>query len=447
MKKLQIVLIYLSISYFLFAQSDLLQSGPMVGYSTMREVKLWVQTKDIAEVKIVYWDKKKPTQKFETVEHEAVKKNAFIVQPIADEVEPGIVYNYNLIINDELVERPYPLEFQTQTLWQWRTDPPSFKFATGSGAYINETIYDRPGEPYGGEYEIYSSIYEQNPDFMLWLGDNFYLREVDWNSRTGILIRLTHGRSAKEFQPLLGSVHNYAIWDDHDFGPNNSDRSFWNKETTLEAFKLFWPNPSFGVNGQLGTTTFFEWADADFFLLDNRYYRTPNYRNQTKRDMIGDNQLEWLIDALTFSRAPFKFVVMGGQFLNPTPGGENHSTYPKERQRILDEILKEGIEGVIFLTGDVHRTELTKLERENNYPLYDFTISPFTSGVTSYHNAPNPFRVDGTLIEKRNYAIFEIVGPRKDRILNCTIFDKDGKVFWEYKIEASELKNNTNKNN
>ena len=199
---------------------------------------------------------------------------------------------------DKLIQRSYSLEFQTQVLWQWRTDPPPFRFATGSGAYINETIYDRPGKPFGGEYEIYTRIYEQNPDFMLWLGDNFYLREVDWNSRTGILKRLTHGRATKEFQPLLGSVHNYAIWDDHDFGPNNSDRGFWNKETTLEAFKLFWPNPSYGINGKPGTTTFFEWADVDFFLLDNRYYRTPNSRKHAYREMLGEDQLEWLEDCM-----------------------------------------------------------------------------------------------------------------------------------------------------
>jgi alkaline phosphatase D len=42
-------------------------------------------------------------------------------------------------------------------------------------------------------------------------------------------------------------------------------------------------------------------------------------------------------------------------------------------------ILKEGIEGVIFLDGDRHHSEITKLEREGTYPLYDFTISSFTA--------------------------------------------------------------------
>jgi alkaline phosphatase D len=78
--------------------------------------------------------------------------------------------------------------------------------------------------------------------------------------------------------------------------------------------------------------------------------------------------VEWLIDALTSSWAPFKFIVIGTQFLNENAGGENHSMYPEERKKMLDLIAKEGITGVIFLTGDIHRSEVTVLEREKNYP-------------------------------------------------------------------------------
>ncbi len=438
--KLSFLLVILLMGLNLKAQGVKIKSGPMVGYSTMREVKLWVQTTAAADVQIKYWDKKNTKDIHSTEVYKAEKKNVFIVQPVADELEPGRVYNYEVLINGKKIERNYPLKFQTQVLWQWHFDPPTFTFATGSGAFINEKPYDRAGKPYGGEYEIYENIYEHHPDFMLWLGDNSYLREADFNSRTGVLKRFTHDRATKEFQALLGSVHHYAIWDDHDFGPDNSDRGFWNKETTLEAFKLFWPNPSFGINGKPGTTTKFSWADADFFLLDDRYYRSPDKRKYGKRQILGDEQIEWLIDNLSFSKAPFKFIAIGGQVLNPTPTEEDYSGYPVEKAKLLKAIRKEGITGVIFLTGDVHRTEITKLKRYGTYPLYDFTISPFTSGPTTYHNAPNPLRVKGTLVEKRNYAIFEISGPRKDRELKCTVYDKDGNVFWDYKIKASQLR-------
>ena len=281
-----------------------------------------------------------------------------------------------MFINDEKVELPYKLEFRTQELWQWRQDPPAIRFVIGSCLYINETEYDRPGTPYGDNYEVLNHIYEKSPEFMVWMGDNTYLREADWLARSSILARYTHTRSTPFLQPLLGSTHHYATWDDHDYGPNNSDRSWWNKETTLEAFKLFWANPSYGVMGQEGVTTFFQWGDLDFYMMDDRYYRSPEHRTNTDREILGDKQVEWLIDALTSSWAPFKFVVIGTQFLNPNAGGENHSMYPAERKKILDKIAAENIPGVIFLTGDVHRSEVTKIERQGDISIVrynDFT--------------------------------------------------------------------------
>jgi alkaline phosphatase D len=110
------------------AQSELLQSGPMVGYSTMREVKLWVQTTETAIVNIEYWNKENPSIIYSTNYVETEKKSAFAAHLIADDVEPGIKYEYRLLINGKPVDLSYKLEFQSQKLWQWREDPPVIIF-------------------------------------------------------------------------------------------------------------------------------------------------------------------------------------------------------------------------------------------------------------------------------------------------------------------------------
>lgn len=437
-KLLLLTLILTSIN--LFAQE--IQSGPMVGYSAMREVALWIQTTSEANVKINYWNVNDVNTIFQTDEIKTEKHFAFTGKLIADKVEPGETYNYEVLINNNKIEINYELKFKTQKLWQWREDAPNFSFAAGSCLYVNESVYDRPGNPYGGDYEIITNLFNKNPEFMLWLGDNTYLREVDWDSRTGILARNTHTRSLPELQPLLGSVHNYAIWDDHDFGPNNSDRGFWNKDAALEAFKLFWANSSFGINGKPGITTYFQWSDVDFFLLDNRYYKTPNDRKTGKRDLLGDEQIQWLLDNLVLSRAPFKIVAIGGQVLNPVlrRGLENYASYEDELNLLLELIEKENIEGVLFLTGDRHHTEITKLERKESYPLYDFTISPLTAGPTSWVDEVNINRVEGTFVTERNFAIFNVTGTRKNRVLECTVYNTKGEKIWNYSINENELK-------
>lgn len=434
-------LFLLAIQPGLLAQSNLLKSGPMVGYSTMKEVLIWVQTVEPASVQARYWPESNPAQRTATEVIRTQKENANVAKLIADRLEPGQKYGYELLINDRRASRPYALKFQTQALWQWRNDPPAFKMAVGSCVYVNDPPYDRPGEPYGANYEIFTHIYNKNPDFMLWLGDNTYLREADWNSRSGIIHRYSHTRALKELQPLLGSAHHYAIWDDHDYGPNDSDRSWWNKETTLEVFRLFWGNPSYGIDDLKGVITKFQWADIDFFLLDNRYHRSPNNRKTGERVILGDKQIQWLIDALSDSFAPFKIVVMGGQFLNPDARFENFATAPSERAKILRLIEQENIPGVLFVTGDVHRTEMTKFERRNTYPLYDITISPLTAGpTTTIDEKPNYLRIENTLVLQRNFAIFDFSRPRLERTMKIAVYDTNGNELWSYYIRAQELR-------
>ncbi len=432
------VLVILLSCGVIHAQKELLQSGPMLGYSTMREVAIWVQTTEETQMYFEYWDKNDPETIFQSDEVLTDTYDAFTAQIVIADLQPGKIYEYRLFINDEKIELPYKLKFRTQELWQWRHDPPTITFVIGSCLYINETAYDRPGTPYGGNYEVLKRIYEKSPEFMVWMGDNVYLREADWSARSSILARYTHTRSTPLLQPLLGSTHHYATWDDHDYGPNNSDRSWWNKETALEAFKLFWANSSYGVMGQEGVTSFFQWGDLDFYMMDDRYYRSPEHRKNTDRVILGDTQVEWLIDALTSSWAPFKFVVIGTQFLNPNAGGENHSMYPAERKEILDKIAAENIPGVIFLTGDVHRSEVTKIERAGTYPLYDITISPMTAGPSKAY--ANDARIPESLLTDRGFGYFEVTGPRKNRVLTLTIIDWQGKEHYSISINENELK-------
>tara|TARA_B100001989_G_scaffold162842_1_gene117014 strand:+ start:2997 stop:4316 length:1320 start_codon:yes stop_codon:yes gene_type:complete len=420
---------------------DLINSGPMVGYSTMQEVLLWVQTEERANVHFEYYEIDNPKVKFSTDKIETEKKNGYVAKLIADQVIPGKKYKYEVYINNYKIERNYAMEFQTQELWKWRTDPPDVKFVIGSCSYINEPKFDRPGKPYGSNFEIFNSINKKKPDFMLWLGDNTYLREPDWNSRTGFIKRYSHTRAFPELQPLLASTHHYATWDDHDYGPNNSDGSFWLKETASEIFKLFWGNPNYDVTGKGGITGFFQWSDLDFFLLDNRYHRTANNNFTGNRQMLGKDQIDWLINALSFSQASFKFVAVGGQVISNGAVYENYATYPDERKYLLDKIREAKIEGVIFLDGDRHHTILSKMqETKNVYPLYDLTCSSLTAGVNNDNEPYNSFKLEETFVNVNNFGMLNVTGPTNDRELTIQIFDKDGKELWIKSIKANDLK-------
>jgi alkaline phosphatase D len=413
-------------------------NGPMLGYNTYREQALWVQTEKAAKVEFAYHplDSGDPWLKSAAVNTKETK--AFVAEVVLDNLTPGTAYEYQVFVNGKVVPKVGNQLFYTQTIWAYRIDPPNFQFALGSCNYIIEEPTDRSGKPYGGDYQIFTSIAANQPKFMLWLGDNVYFRESDWSSKSGMQHRYTHSRHIPELKILLANAPQYAIWDDHDFGPNNSDRSFINKKLSKETFDLFWSNPPQAHPDLQGVTNLFDWSDSQFFLLDNRYNRAPNERLDGDRTMLGTLQLEWFKEALLNSPATFKFVAIGGQFLNTAPVFENYSAngYDKERQEIIDFIYKHQIKNVIFLTGDRHHSELSVLEKEGQPTIYDLTISPLTSGVHDASSEANSLRVAGSHIAQRNFALINVSGPLKARELDIQIQSSDNKPLWQFKIKA-----------
>jgi alkaline phosphatase D len=410
----------------------------MPGYSEMREAVVWLQTKKKAKVAMRYHPVENPKEIHYSDHVITEKSKAFTALLIADQVKPGTRYAYEILIDGKPVKIPYPTHFQTQKVWKWRGNPPEFSMLTGSCAYINEEEFDRPGKPYGGDYQIFGSMASHQADFMLWLGDNIYLREPDWNSRTGILNRWTHSRSVKELQPFLASTHHYAIWDDHDYGPNDSDKGFYNKNLTLEAFGYFFANPTLGVGDIRGAITSFQWGDADFFLLDNRWYRDPDNLIAENKTILGEKQLRWLLDNLVSSTATFKIVAMGGQFLSTARMFETYinNGFEAERAAIIDFIYRHNIKNVVFISGDVHFSEMSVLREEGKPTIWDLTFSTMTAGINKRGGEwDNSLRVPGTVVTSRNFGKVSFRGESNNRELVVECFDAENVLQWQQIIK------------
>jgi len=441
-----ILLISILFTFSLYSQLSPLRSGPMVGYGQMTEIMLWVQTIKPSTVQYQYWESANPKLKMKSVPVKALEENSFIAKTAIAGLQPGKKFEFELMIDGKVVKRNYPLRFQTQPLWQWRTDPPDFSVAFGSCAYVNEPEVDRPGKPYGSDYGIFNTIASKSPDLFIWGGDNTYLREVDWDSRSGIIHRYTHTREIPEMQALLGSTHNYATWDDHDFGPNNADRTNRLKDVSLDVFKLFWANQTYGTDETKGVFGRFLWGDVEFFLLDDRYHRSPNDApDDNKKTMFGTEQLQWLKDCLTNSSAPFKFVVNGNQVLNANGNYyEAMTQFTSEYQEMVSFIKKNNISGVMFLSGDRHLTELVVHNDSTFYPLYDFTSSALTSGMNSEiseKELKSSSRVEGTLVnDAHNFGMLRFTGHGKDRAVTMECYDLTGALRWSKTIKANELR-------
>lgn len=461
-----------------------LLAGPMLGHATSRTASVWLQTDQAAQVELEFWPEDQPqARRLGAVATTAPSEGHAIRLELLD-LEPGRRYRYSIRVDGQSVAAAENLQLRTLPHWHWRRPAADFTLYLGSCAYLNDPPWDRPGRPYGDEEGIFARIAEDaehnpKPHLMLWLGDNLYFREVDLESPWAMDSRYRQVRASPSLARLLRATRHYAIWDDHDYGPNNGNRAFVHKADSLRLFRRYWANPSHGQADLPGIYTHFAIQDADIFLLDDRYYRASDhsveqayefdllreakdllfgYNAATRilgkryddqelawlpmtKTLYGEGQLDWLRQALLQSTATFKIIAGGSQFLASEGNAEGWHHFPREREAFLTWLEKQGIQGVLFLSGDRHHSELLRLERKDAYPLHELTCSPLTAGPQRPDQAaPEPRRVPGSRIAQRNYCVLDVSGPKEDRRLQLSIHDSAGHSLWRHEIQAGALR-------
>lgn len=457
-----------------------LAAGPMAGHRDARSTIIWLQADGAARAQIEYWPESaaegtagaasRTTQAAvarsgaASSAPAAHKRSApvvlgslddFAAQITLDALQPGTRYRYRVLLDGKEARVPEALSFNTEALWQWRKHsfnpalghtPPDFTVAFGSCVYVNDAPYDRAlaptGKPYGANNRIFASIAAKKPDVMLWLGDYLYLREADYGSPAGMAARWRHDRAQPQIQSLLRTGNHYAIWDDHDFGPNDSNASFTYKAESLRLFQRYWANGAWGMPDTPGVFRSVSVNDVDFFLLDGRYYRDADEaQNLSGKTLFGAAQLRWLKNALLASTARFKVIAAGNQIVKEVPPRiEGWSHFADERREFFDWLTANRVNGVLFLSGDRHHTELNKQERHGAYPLYDFTCSPLTSGVHAPARGEDMSRTDAeTVVNQHNFCTLDVAGTWGERRMTLKSFDANGRELWKRELNANEL--------
>ncbi len=308
---------------------------------------------------------------------------------------PGTAYHYRVAAEGDVREGV----LRTQRHARRAREAPELTIALGSCHRVANP--DPRFRGTGGDYQIFDAIAAKSPDLMLWLGDSLYLDTPDFTDPGSMAAHYRRDRAFAPLQRLLTATSHVAIWDDHEYGPNDADRSYVFKGETLKLFKRYWPNPSFGLPEVPGIFGWVRLADVDIFLLDDRYYRYPDrYPDVPEKSMFGAAQLEWLKEALLYSKAHVKIVANGSQMWGRAQRFEGLHDFPQERKQLADWLAQQKIDGVVFLSGDLHLGELLRVERAGAYPLYEFTSSPLTSVARDKPDAAerdNPDLVPDTL--------------------------------------------------
>ncbi|MBK6939064.1 MAG: alkaline phosphatase family protein [Planctomycetes bacterium] len=295
-----------------------------------------------------------------------------------------------------------------------------------------------------GAVPAFSAMAEVKPDFALFLGDNsYFVRSAsdrlfstdegpgEWESEPLMLARHLATRRRPELQALLRSTPCYAIWDDHDYGPNNSDRTFALRSESLRCFQRVWANPSYGTTTVQGVFSSFRRGPVEVFLTDGRFHRLSPRRAKelgTKPVIWGAEQFAWLADGLRSSDAPVKIIACGTQFMNQGEPDDGHWHEARDEFfALLERIDSDRVGGVVFLSGDRHYSELMQLARTGKPSLVEFTSSPLQQGRSlgprDDGQPTRRFAMDGNSF---GMVTIDVRGPR------------DGEITFECRTETGE---------
>lgn len=431
--------------FHLNAQHPFLKSGPSIGYVDHERAYILVDAAPNIQTISITWREKLTAIPTDSLEITRAEKDTGAVIFKVKHLKPSTSYVVSVRLNGLPVNPGFTPEFKTAV-----SNPESdetFSFLFGSCLYIND-----PGEKqtFGNSPDILGHMSKLETDFMIWGGDNMYLRNDEWNSRQGILSRYYATRRFPQMQPLMGTRANFAVCDDHDYGPDDCTGSYDLANESCSAFRFFWPAKHYASGKDKGIYHKFTWGDCEFFMMDDRTYRSgadmPGVLeaslNREKR-YYGKQQLAWLIESLGNSKATFKFIVSGGQMINPLAEKECFRYYNYEYNKLIRHILSNKIEGVVFLSGDRHFTELIATQPEGGYTLFDFTCSSLTSETRSIKKTKeidNPYRIPGTLYMDNNFSKLTITGKKGDRKINIETKDSKGKAVWDFVIKESDVK-------
>ena len=273
---------------------------------------------------------------------------------------------------------------------------------------------------------IWEAVLLDKPDLFILLGDNIY-----GDSEDPEILQAKYEALASNpgFARLRKQCPLIAIWDDHDYGVNDGGLEYPTKQKSQELFNDFFNvAPDSPRRSRPGIYDDMIFSDGDqtlqIILLDTRYFRSPLRRVRSAGNgigpygpdespsatMLGEAQWTWLESALQ-KPADLRIIASSIQFASDQHGWECWGTFPKEQQRMVDLIEKTKARGVVFLSGDRHKAEISKLPANDTslpYDLYDLTSSSLNQPSGSAHRyEENPFRV-GNQFHQVNFGTIDI---------------------------------------
>ena len=278
---------------------------------------------------------------------------------------------------------------------------------------------------------LWKPILDAKPDLWIWLGDIVYARKGDV---TDLARRYQALKAQPEYDALRKQTKVLGVYDDNDFMPGSG------KAESQRLLLDFLDEPAESLRrGQAGAQASYTFGPAGrqvkIILLDERFHRDTE-----GGDMLGAEQWAWLEQQLTASSADVHLIGSGIQVLATEHPYDKWADFTGARRRLLDLIARTQPRNLIFLSGDRHLGEISRLsEPRFPQPLYDITSSGMTHHAKdwwfrkNFSQEPNQYR-RGSNFLGLNFGVVEFNWETSPATASLQIRSTENAVRIEEKI-------------
>lgn len=245
-------------------------------------------------------------------------------------------------------------------------------------------------------------IAKSSPQVWIAGGDNIY---ADTSQRSYMQEKYNKLKSNPEYKKFRRTVsHIIGTWDDHDFGENNGGANFSGKHMAKELFLDFFDAPyDDSRRRHEGIYTSYSYGPQDqqikVILLDVRTFKTDN-------NLIGEEQWSFLEKELRHNKAQLTLIVSGIQIIPMDHRYEKWNEYPHERKRLLELIKETQTKKALFLSGDRHFSEFSRLRWEGG-EILEVTSSGMTHSYSDLTYEKNSYR-EGDFFSGKSFSTFSL---------------------------------------
>lgn len=273
---------------------------------------------------------------------------------------------------------------------------------------------------------IWKPVLAFQPQLWIWLGDNIY---GDTESMVELEAKWQAQKVQPDYQRLRETSKILGVWDDHDYGVNDGGKDYPAKAASQQLFLNFLDAPAEDPRrkqeGIYGAETFGPPGQQVLVIsLDVRTHRDPP---RSGGDILGQAQWKWLEETLRTSKAQVHLIASGSQILPTEHRFEKWADYPEARERLLSLLTELALPNVIFLTGDRHHGEISRLDIDHQ-SILEITSSGMTHALSKNSREPNQLRV-GEVVGVLNYGTLNL--DWKEKIIRAALHNQSGQTLQE----------------